>query len=459
MITIPEIISEHRAFFKTQNTKDIAVRINLLKALKKEILLNEDAIYVALKKDFNKSKFESFLSEFGLVISELNLAIKNLKYWSKPTRVKSSMLTFPSSSYIYKEPYGTILIIAPWNYPFILAIEPLVMAIAAGNTVVLKPSELTINISELISNIIQKIFPKNHVTTVNGGIEVATELLAQHWDYIFFTGSVPVGKIVAQAAAKHLTPVTLELGGKSPCIIDDTIDINLVAKRLVWGKLLNAGQTCISPDYLIIKSSIKLKLIDAIKKRIEQCYGENPEESPDFPRIINIKNVLRLKKMLQDVDVIFGGIVNESTCYVSPTLIDNPSLDSDVMKDEIFGPILPILTYETEQDIEDVIWHFDKPLSLYVFSNKNSFIKHILNKYSFGGGSINDPLIHFGNHRLPFGGVGASGMGAYHGKFGFDTFSHSKAISKRGNWIDPPIRYAPYKGKLNILKKMFKYLS
>lgn len=459
MTHIPEIITEQRRFFRTQKTKTISYRIQRLKALKNEILVNEQAIYDALKKDFNKSAFESFLSEFGLVISELNLAINHLERWSKPERVKSSMLTFPSKDYIYKDPYGMVLIIGPWNYPFLLTMEPLVMAIAAGNTVVLKPSELTPNTTKLVTEIIEAVFPKTHAAVVNGSVAVATELLAQRWDYIFFTGSVRVGKIVAQAAAKFLTPVTLELGGKSPCIVDDTVDLGLVARRLVWGKFLNAGQTCISPDYVIVKSEVKSKLIAALKKQIIRSYGETPETSPDFPRIINARNVLRLKHMLKDVTIAFGGTVNEETCYVSPTLIDNPGLDSAMMQEEIFGPLLPILTYNTDQDIEDIIWHYEKPLALYVFSKKKAFIKHILKKYSFGGGAINDLLIHFGNHKLPFGGVGASGMGAYHGKLGFDTFSHKKAVSKRGNWIDPPLRYAPYKAKLGIIKWMFKYFS
>lgn len=459
MDTIPKIISDQRAFFKSQKTKDIAYRHQLLKALKKEILNNEQAIYDALHKDFKKSDFEAFISEFGLVISELNLAIKNLNKWAKPTRVKASILTFPSKDYIYKEPYGTILVVAPWNYPFLLSIEPLIMAIASGNTVVLKPSELTIHTSQLVSEIIENIFPKEVATSVQGGVDVATELLAQRWDYIFFTGSVPVGKIVAKAAAKHLTPVTLELGGKSPCIIDDSIDLNLVAKRLVWGKHLNAGQTCIAPDYLIVKSSIKQDLIDALKTRITKAYGENPEKSNDYPRIINQKNLQRLVKLIENENVIFGGDYNENTNYLAPTLVENPSLDSLIMKDEIFGPILPILSYDTEQDIENIIWNYEKPLSLYVFSNKKHFVKGIINKYSFGGGAVNDPLIHFGNHRLPFGGVGASGMGAYHGKYGFDTFSHHKPVIKRGNWFDPPVRYAPYKSKLSLLKKMFKWFG
>ena len=260
MDTIPELLSHQKAFFKSQKTKDIAYRINILKQLKIEIEANEQAVYDALKADFNKSEFETFISEFGLVISELNLVINNLKSWTKPERIKSSMLTFPSKSYIYKEPYGAVLVIAPWNYPFLLAIEPLIMAIAAGNTVIVKPSELTKNTSQLVANIIDKVFPKTHATAVEGGVDIASELLDQKWDYIFFTGSTPVGKIVAKAAAKHLTLVTLELGGKSPCIIDDTVDVKLIARRLTWGKFLNAGQTCIAPDYLIVKTNIKEQL-------------------------------------------------------------------------------------------------------------------------------------------------------------------------------------------------------
>ncbi len=459
MNNIPKILSDQKVFFNAQKTKNIESRLTHLKTLKTEILSKEQAIYDALKQDFQKSEFESFISEFGIVISELNLAIKNLKDWVKPEGVKSSILTFPSRDYIYKDPYGAVLIIAPWNYPFLLAIEPLIMAVAAGNTVVLKPSELTKNTSQLITDIVENVFPKEYVASIQGGVETSTELLAQRWDYIFFTGSVSVGKIVAQAASKHLTPVTLELGGKSPCIIDDSVDLNLTAKRIVWGKFLNGGQTCIAPDYIIVKSNIKTEFIEALKKEITKAYGENPIDSPDFPRIINTKNTVRLANMLKNQNVVFGGDINEDSCFISPTLIDNPALDSAVMSEEIFGPILPILTFETKEDIEKIIYNYEKPLSLYVFSNNNSFVDDILKTFSFGGGVINDVLIHFGNHKLPFGGVGNSGMGSYHGKLGFDTFSHRKAIIKRGNWIDPPIRYAPYKDKLNLLKKMFKFFS
>ena len=459
MNTIPDIISSQREFFKSQKTKDLDYRLSLLRALKVEILANEQAVIDALNKDFKKSEFEGYLSEFGIVISELNLAIKNLKRWAKPKRITSSLLTFPSKDYLYPEPFGTALIIAPWNYPFLLAMEPLIMAIAAGNTVVIKPSELTENTSKLITRIIKNVFPETIATSIQGGVEISTELLAQKWDYIFFTGSTHVGKIVAQAAAKHLTPVVLELGGKSPCIIDDSVNLKLVARRLVWGKLLNGGQTCIAPDYVIAKSNIKEDLIAVLKTEINKQYGENPENSLDFPRIVNKNNTKRLETLLQDSNIVFGGKINVNECYISPTLVDQPSLNSQLMQEEIFGPILPILTYNTEEDIEHIIWNLEKPLSLYVFSNKTSFIKSTIEKYSFGGGVINDLLIHFGNHRLPFGGVGASGMGKYHGKHGFNTFSNTKPIVKRGNWFDPSFRYAPYKGKMSLLKLVFKYFG
>ena len=458
-MNIPSILQQQRAYFKTQQTKDALFRISVLNKLKQEIVKREQDIYDALKKDFNKSAFESFMSEYGIVISEINLVLNNLKSWSKPKRIKPSMLTFPSTDYIYKEPYGTVLVIAPWNYPFLLSIEPLIMAIAAGNTVVVKPSELTTHTSQLVTDIISLVFDEKHASSIQGGIPISTQLLEQKWDYIFFTGSVPVGKIVAKAAAKHLTPMTLELGGKSPCIVDDTIDLKLAAKRIVWGKFFNGGQTCISPDYLIVYYSVKDKLIELLKTETIKAYGKDSKLSEDFPRIINQKNTHRLSELLKGVDIAFGGDHDIEKCYVAPTLVDNPSLDTKMMQDEIFGPILPILTYNNEEDIDEVISNYDKPLSLYVFSKNKKFINKIISRYSFGGGAINDPLIHFGNHRLPFGGVGASGIGAYHGKHGFDTFSHHKSISKRGTWFDPPVRYAPYKGKLRLLKKMFKWFS
>ncbi|TXE11734.1 aldehyde dehydrogenase [Seonamhaeicola algicola] len=459
-MNIPEIINAQKAFFKTQQTKNVAYRLQLLKALKAEIIANEDAIYTALNNDFKKPKFESFLSEYGLVISALNLSIKNLKKWAKPQRVKASILMFSSKDYIYNEPYGTVLVIGPWNYPFLLALEPLIMAIAAGNTVILKPSELTINTSNLIEKIITKVFPETVVKTIQGGVDTSTELLAQRWDYIFFTGSVPVGKIVAKAAAKHLTPVTLELGGKSPCIIDQTVNLKLTAKRIVWGKFLNGGQTCVAADYVIVHKAIKNDFVEALITEIKNAYGENVEFSEDFPRIINEKNTKRLANMLNGANILYGGNVAINKCYVSPTLVAVNDMNTPLMKEEIFGPILPILTYETETDIENIIWHYEKPLAFYIFSNNKTFVENTLAKFEFGGGVVNDLLIHLANHKLPFGGVGHSGIGAYHGKHGFDTFTHKKAIVKRGNWIDPPVRYAPYSSKkFKLLKTMFKWFG
>ncbi|MFI0429241.1 aldehyde dehydrogenase [Mariniflexile sp. HMF6888] len=459
MDSISHIILSQKAFFNSQKTKSVATRLIYLKALKNEIISKEQAIYDALNKDFKKPELETFLSEYGLVMSQLNLVIKNLKKWSKPKRIKSSILTFPSKDYIYKEPYGNVLVIAPWNYPFLLAFEPVIMAIAAGNTVILKPSELTKHTSQLVTDILTTVFPEAYAKSIQGDANVATELLTQKWDYIFFTGSVSVGKIIAQAAAKHLTPVTLELGGKSPCIVDDTVNLKLAATRIAWGKFFNGGQTCIAPDYIIVKRNVKQAFMVFLKDEITRFYGENPKESVDFPRIINTKNTLRIANMLKDAPVVFGGTIDETNNYIAPTLIDEPSLESEVMNNEIFGPILPILTYDTEKDIDRIITNFEKPLALYTFSNNKTFVEYILNTYSFGGGVVNDVLIHFGNHRLPFGGVGASGMGIYHGKYGFDTFTHSKAIIKRGNWMDPSLRYPPYNGKRNLIKKLFKFFS
>ena len=339
-----------------------------------------------------------------------------------------------------------------------MALCPLVSAVAAGNQVVLKPSELTGNTSAIISKIITKTFHTNHVEVVQGGIDVSQNLLAQRWDYIFFTGSVAVGKIVAQAAAKHLTPVTLELGGKNPCIIDETANLKLAAKRIVWGKFVNAGQTCIAPDYILIQKDMKNKFIDYLKEEIITAYGDEPEKSPDFARIVNVKNWNRLTAMIDDDKVIFGGQSNESDCYIAPTLINENDIDSLVMKDEIFGPLLPILEYSSDADIYTVVSKYEKPLSLYVFTENKIFAEKIIQNYSFGGGCVNDTIIHFLNKRLPFGGVGHSGIGAYHGVLSFDTFSHKKAIVKKANWLDLPLRYAPYKDKLATINKLLKWI-
>lgn len=455
---IPDLLNAQKKFFKTGQTQEVAYRKKVLKSLLNHLITREQDITEALYKDFKKPEFESVLTETAIVIQDLKHTIKKLSKWAKPKRVFPALLNFPSSDYLYSEPYGNVLVIAPWNYPYQLAIAPLVGAIAAGNTVVLKPSELTPNTSALLSDIIQKVFKPEHVTVVQGGVGTSTQLLHQRWDYIFFTGSVNVGKIVAKAAAPSLTPITLELGGKNPCIIDETANIKLTAKRVVWGKFVNAGQTCIAPDYVLIHHTKKEAFYKAIQNEIELAYGQNPEDSKDLARIINIKNFERLSELLVNQKYKIGGQTNAKDLYIAPTIIDEPKLDSEVMKDEIFGPILPVVSYQDVSDLDRIILSYNKPLSLYVFSTNSAKAKQLIKKYSFGGGCINDTIVHFANHRLPFGGVGNSGIGAYHGQYTFDTFSHKKGIVKKANWLDIPVRYAPYKGKLNTVRKVLKWL-
>lgn len=437
---------------------DVSHRKESLKKLLHSILIHEEAIIEALYQDFKKCPFEAIVTETNYVIADLKHTLKNIDSWAKPKRIFPSILNFPSQDFIYSEPYGNVLIIAPWNYPFHLALCPLIAAVAAGNQVVVKPSELTPNTSAIIKKILSQSFDIHLVEVIEGGVETATKLLAQRWDYIFFTGSVEVGKIVAQSAAKFLTPITLELGGKNPCIIDDSAELQLAAKRIVWGKFVNAGQTCIAPDYILVHANVKEEFISLLKNEIKNAYGKNPELSPDFPRIINHKNWQRLSEMLQNNTILFGGQTNEEALYIGPTLIDEPSENHAIMKSEIFGPLLPIIAFSNEEDIQKRISKYEKPLALYVFSKNSRFSKKIIQNYSFGGGCINDTMIHFANRRLPFGGVGHSGIGSYHGRFGFDTFTHKKSIVKKSTWIDIPIRYAPYKDKINFVRKLLKWL-
>ena len=436
---------------------DINYRKEKLKQLLNAVIQHEEQIVLALFNDFKKPEFEAIVTETSYVISDLKNTIKNINKWAKPKSVMPTLFNFPSSDYILSEPYGKILIIAPWNYPYQLAFCPLIAAVAAGNQVVVKPSELTPNTSKIISKIVAEVFDKNHVEVIEGGVDVSEKLLSQRWNYIFFTGSVPVGKIVAKAAAEFMTPVTLELGGKNPCIVDEHCNIKLTAKRIVWGKFLNAGQTCIAPDYLLVNHKIKDKLIEFIKLEIELAYSKNPINSPDFPRIVNEKNWLRLTQFLENETILFGGQTNKNDNFIAPTLLDESKLNSMVMKDEIFGPILPIISYQNESEIETIIHNYEKPLALYVFSNNIKWAKEIVAKYSFGGGCINDTIIHFSNNRLPFGGVGNSGIGAYHGKLSYDTFSHKKGIVKKSQWLDISLRYAPYQMKLKTLKNLLKW--
>jgi aldehyde dehydrogenase (NAD+) len=456
---ISAIIRQQKDFFKSQQTKELDYRKASLKRLREEIAKREKEITNALYEDFRKSEFESVISETAIVLLELDKALKNLHSWAKPLSVTPVLLTFPSTSRIYKEPCGTVLVISPWNYPFLLAISPLIGAVAAGNTVVIKPSELSPHTSKVITTIISNVFDINHVCVVEGDAMVAEKLLKERWDYIFFTGSIGVGKIVAKAAAENLTPVTLELGGKNPCIIDQTANIKLAVRRIVWGKFINGGQTCIAPDYILIHKSVKDDFIANMRNEITHAYGKDPQQSLDYPRIINQRNFDRLQKMIKDENIVMGGITDSRDLYFSPTLIDNPELHSEVMKGEIFGPVLPVIGYTEENELEKIISAYEKPLALYIFSGNRQFKKRMIGKYSFGGGTINDTAVHFGNHRLPFGGVGFSGTGAYHGKYSFDTFSHKKGITHRYNWLDIPVRYAPYKDKLKLLKFFMRWFG
>ena len=454
MKQIPEVLKSQQQFFQSGKTKELVFRKQVLKKLLQVIERKEEKICDALYADFKKPRFESIATETALVIKELKTAIKNLKKWSKPERVPASILNFPSRDYIYSQPYGSVLIISPWNYPFQLAISPLIGAIAAGNTVVLKPSEHTPNTNIVIEEIIKKVFKPEYVEVFTGDKEVSTELLYHKWDYVFFTGSVPVGRIVARAIAEHLTPSTLELGGKNPTIVDETAKVKLAARRIAFGKFINAGQTCIAPDYVLVHKKIKDEFIQGLKSEIQRFYGSVPKISKDFARIINRDQFERLTGLIDSEKVIIGGESDPDELYISPTVVLNPSLSSEIMQDEIFGPILPILVYQTESDIDVVLKRFPNPLAIYIFSENNAFSKKIIQTYSFGGGTINDTLVHFVNNKLPFGGVGNSGLGAYHGKFSFDTFSHKKSITKRATWLDVPLRYAPYKDKIKWLKKL-----
>ncbi len=455
---IDNLYQKQKVFFDSQITLPNAFRIKKLKALQKELGKREKDIYEALKNDLSKSGFESMASETVLVEKEIAKMIKMLPLWNRPHRAKSSLINFPSKDYIVPEPYGKTLIISPWNYPFQLSVTPLVGAVAAGNTVVLKPSEFAPYTASIIHSIIEAVFDEEHVAVVKGDASTATTLLKKKWDYIMFTGSTVVGKIVAKAAAEYLTPTTLELGGKSPCIVDETAPISITAKRLVWGKFLNCGQTCIAPDYLLVHENIKDQLIQELILHIEKSFGKNQQDSTDYGRIVHQKHFNKLKKSIQKQKLVYGGQMDEKKLFFSPTLIENPTLESELMQEEIFGPILPIIGYRKEEDIHNILKKRERPLAFYVFSKRKKFINKLFRRYSFGGGVANDSIIQFANDNLPFGGVGHSGIGAYHGKYSFKNFTHEKPIIKRSFWFDLPGRYAPYPKSLSLLKFLLKNL-
>lgn len=456
MESVRGILEKQRQYFYNGNTLDIDYRKASLRKLKNEIKKNEDNIFNALKKDLNKSEFESFATEIGLVYEEINETLKNIDKWSKRKKVKTPISQFKASSYIYKEPYGNVLIIAPWNYPFQLVMAPLIGAIAAGNTVVIKPSELAPATASVIENIISNVFNKEYIAVIQGDIDVNKALLEERFDYIFFTGSTVVGKIVMEAATKNLTPITLELGGKSPCIVDKSDKIDLFAKRIVWGKLLNSGQTCVAPDYFLIHKDIKEEFLKSVKKYVKEFYGDNPIKSEDYVKIINKRHFQRILSLINKDNILLGGNYDEAKLKIEPTVVEVKSLDEQIMSEEIFGPIMPIITYSKYEEVIKTIRNFEKPLALYLFTENKVLEKNILENINFGGGCINDTIVHLATTELPFGGVGMSGMGSYHGKRSFDTFTHEKSILKRSNWIDIPLRYPPYLGKISLLRKIFK---
>ncbi|MBN2040263.1 MAG: aldehyde dehydrogenase [Spirochaetes bacterium] len=453
---ISELVKLQRDFFMTHETKNVKFRIESLKKLKNAVLKYENRINDSLKKDLGKSVFESYATEIGFLLEEISYHIRHLKKWAKPTGIRTDIVNFYSKSFIVHEPFGVSLIIAPWNYPFQLLIDPLIGSISAGNCAVLKPANYSQNTAETIQEMIGETFDEKYICVVPGDRKVNQELLDQRFDYIFFTGSPELGKIVMEKASANLTPVSLELGGKSPCIVEDDANLDIAARRLVFGKFLNAGQTCIAPDYLLVNSRVKTKLINKIKQCIILSFGKDPAKSPDYGRIINDNQFAKLTKLIATGDVIFGGEFDKHERYISPTIFDNVSSDDPVMKQEIFGPILPIITYNNLDEAISLINSKEKPLAFYLFTSSSKKQKMVLLRTSSGGCCINDTIVHLTNPKMPFGGVGNSGMGAYHGKYSFDTFSHHRSVLSKTTLFDIPLRYPPYKEKIKLIKKIFK---
>ncbi|MBP1969679.1 aldehyde dehydrogenase (NAD+) [Virgibacillus natechei] len=456
MEKIETIIANQRAYFLNGNTIDYSVRKEQLQKLRRMLKEHEREIYHALKKDLNKSRQETLTTELGLLYSEIDFAIKNLSSWMEPTKVPAPLTHKGSKSFILKEPYGVTLIISPWNYPLQLALAPAIGAIAAGNCVILKPSEHAEATSALLADMIENTFPAPFITVVEGAKETSEKLLKQRFDYIFFTGSTEVGKAIMKEASAHLTPVTLELGGKSPAIIDKDANINVAAKRIVWGKFTNAGQTCVAPDYLYVHEKVKFKLLKAIKKQIKNFYGKEPLENDDYIRIINEKHFHRLVNLLSNGTTLHGGNTDRDSLKIEPTILDKISWEDPIMENEIFGPILPVLTFTNVEDAAAIIKTREKPLALYYFGETDKMQEQIMQYLSFGGGSINDTIFHLANPHLPFGGIGSSGMGSYHGKYSFNTFTHEKSILKQSTKFDLPFRYPGGKITQSVVKKIMK---
>jgi len=456
--TPPSVADRQRSYFRTGATLALSFRLEQLGKLRDAIASREAAILEAVKQDLGRPAEEAYTSEIGIVRAEIDVARKRLAAWARPRKVRTPLLLFPAASRIHTEPYGSVLIIAPWNYPFQLAIAPLVGALAAGNCAVLKPAEAAPHTSRLVAEMIGATFDPDYVAAVEGGAAETRALLEERFDYLFFTGGTQVGRIVMSAAAQHLTPVTLELGGKNPCIVDRDADLEVAARRIAWGKFINAGQTCIAPDFVLAHKAVKPALLEHLVAAIGKFFGPDPMASPDYGRIVNERHFDRLAALLRDGKAVVGGQSARPQRYLAPTILDGVSWDAAVMQDEIFGPILPVLEFEDLDAAIATLQARPKPLALYCFSRDRARQDEILRRVPSGGACINDTLGQYLNFRLPFGGVGESGMGAYHGKAGFDTFSHRKGVVRRATWADPGVRYPPYRTPLAVLRRVISFL-
>jgi acyl-CoA reductase-like NAD-dependent aldehyde dehydrogenase len=453
--SIKRLLHDHRAFFATGRTKDISFRLEQLRVLRKAVKDNEAAIFHALKEDLNKPAFEAYGGETAIVINEIDQALRHLRCWSKPRRVRTPLAYFPARSLIYPVPFGVALIIGPWNFPVQLMLTPLVGAMAAGNCAVLKPSPAAPRTSHIVTKLINDNFDPAYVSVIEGGAETAQALLEERFDHIFFTGGVATGRLVMAAAAKFLTPVTLELGGKNACIVDADVHLDIAARRIVWGKFFNAGQSCVAVDYVLVDRRVKQALLSRILKQVVEFYGEDPSRSPDFGRIVSEPHFDRLLGLLHDGDIVIGGKSDRASRYIAPTVIDGITGSEPIMEEEIFGPLLPVIVYDDLSDALEFVNSRPKPLALYFFSRDKARQERVLAGTSSGGGCINDTVVHFTVTGLPFGGVGDSGMGKYHGKASFDTFTKDRSIIRNNFLVDVFLRYPPYKDHLRWLRKLF----
>ncbi len=453
------ILERQRAFFSSGKTREHAFRVEQLRKLRDAIRSREDPVMEALKEDLGKPPFESYAGEIGILYLEIAHTLRHLNEWMKTRSVPTPILHFPSTSAIHWQPYGAALIIGPWNYPFQLILAPLVGAIAAGNCAVLKPSELAPRTSSTVAALVAETFPDDYIAAVEGGVEETREILRERFDTIFFTGGTAVGRIVMEAAAKHLTPVTLELGGKSPTIVDRDARLDCAARRIAWGKFFNAGQTCLAPDYLLVHRDVREPFLEEMTKTLRAFYGDDPRRSPDYARIINDRHFRRIAALMEEGRILHGGETDPGERYIAPTLIGNVTLEDLIMREEIFGPLLPVLSFTELDEAIDLVNRLPRPLALYLFSESAGRQERVLARTSSGGGCINDTISHVGSQELPFGGIGDSGMGAYHGRYSFEAFSQARGILKRSTRIDMPLRYPPYRGRISLLKRLFRILG